>query len=69
MYIVTGMISGLFGAAAPVSGFVAAIETDPEHVPAAIPAGFTLTANAPSAPAVPAESQELPQFVVAVVTV
>src|SRR5215468_8500463 len=68
MYIFTGITSGLFGAAVP-SVLVAAMETEPSHVPAAIPAGFTLTGSEPSEPREPAESQELPHDVVAVLTV
>ena len=72
---VTLIVSGLFGVALPVAGFVPAIVMTPEQlVPAAIPAGAALTAMlllvVPLTAAVPPLTiSQLPQLVVEGVTV
>jgi len=72
-YIVTGMVSGLLGALAPVTGLIAAIEIEPSHLlPAATPEALTETPNAPAVDALVAPlkiSQFPPQAVALVVAV
>src|ERR1051326_3958104 len=72
-YMVTGMVSGLFGALAPVAGLTAVMVIEPSHLlPAATPDELTPT---PNDPAVDAEVEPLkvnqapPQVVAEVVAV
>src|SRR5439155_20714268 len=66
-YIVTGTVSGLLGALAPLTGLTAAIEIEPSHLlPAATPAALTDTPNEPVVAALVAplnDSQAPPQVV------